>query len=646
MRSLNLQPLNITSIQPPQADNASLGASAQSAPELMFIVDRNGRILDSIAGDSTLLKSRAENLVGRRAQQVLPAEAAVAVAEALQRVSDGRARADVEYVQETTTGIRRLNAQCLRLDEDRLLVMVREINSAHNPATVYTQPSIIPVSLQELAEDSRLSILAGQITESCATQFGGARRVWMGLLQDSASVEWVGAWPDEGQLAEFAPSHVESVLQEKKEVVLENCNERQASSCGLFPLITEENVVALLGVASDQPGFFSDELTIQLRKYCHLAASSLSYALLYAEAERRLEQMQVVREIDLAILSTLNLRETAGVILEKIVQQFNVDAADILILDSTTDHLHYVKGIGFHAHTTIQSHLGLEQSYAGLAVRERRLVHIENLRHSPLNLMTACNFKKEAFQVYLGTPLIARGEVKGVLEIYQRHPLKVTPDWYNMLEMIANQFAIAIDNSLLLESLDRRNTEITSAYNATIEGLSRALELRDRETEGHTRRVAELTLLLADKIDISQEQRIHMERGALLHDVGKMGIPDDILRKPGKLTSQEWEIMKHHPLYAYNILSQIDYLKPALDIPLYHHEHWDGSGYPYGLAGEHIPLAARIFAVVDVYDALTSDRPYRTAWSKGQALDYMNSQSGQYFDPLILQTFMGMSSDL
>ena len=645
MRSLTLQPLNITSIQPPQADTASLGAPSQSTPELMFIVDRNGRILDSIADDSTLLKSRPENLVGRRAQQVLPAEAAVAVAEALQRVSDGRSRADVEYVQETSTGIRRLNAQCLRLDEDRLLVMVREIKGAHNPAAVYTRSSIKSVSLQELAEDSRLSILARQIAESCATQFS-ARQVWLGLLQDSTNVEWVGAWPDEDQLAEFALSHVENVLQGKKEVILERCNERPASSYGLFPLITEGNVVALLGVASDRPDYFSDELTTQLRQYCLLAASSLSYALLYAEAERQLEQMQVVREIDLAILSTLNLRETAGVILEKIVQQFNVDAADILILDSTTDHLHYIKGIGFHAHTTIQSHLGLEQSYAGLAVRERRLVHIENLRRSPLNLMTACNFKKEAFQVYLGTPLIARGEVKGVLEIYQRHPLKVEPGWFNMLEMIANQFAIAIDNSLLLESLDRRNTEITSAYNATIEGLSRALELRDRETEGHTRRVAELTLLLADKINISQEQRVHMERGALLHDVGKMGIPDDILRKPGKLTSQEWEIMKHHPLYAYNILSQIDYLKPALDIPLYHHEHWDGSGYPYGLSGEHIPLAARIFAVVDVYDALTSDRPYRAAWSKEQALDYMNSQSGQYFDPLILQTFMGMSSDL
>jgi HD-GYP domain-containing protein (c-di-GMP phosphodiesterase class II) len=645
MRSLTLQPLIIAGLQPTQTDKASLDATVQSVPELLFIVDRNGRILDSIAGDLTLLKSPPEKIVGRRTQQVLPAEAAVAVAEALQRVSDGRSRAHVEYIQETATGIRRLNAQCLRLDEDRLLVMVRDINGVNNPAGIYTQHSLETISLQDYAEDTNLSIPARQITESCASQFG-AQQVCLGLRQSSSAVEWLDTWPDTGHPAEFVTSHVNNVLQGKNEVILENTEGSLPSSHGLFPLLAEGKVVALLGLVSDQPGFFNEEKLIRLRTYCQLAASSLSYALLYAEAQRRLEQVEVVREIDLAILSTLNLRETAGIILEKIVQQFNVDAADILILDSAEDRLNYVKGIGFHAHNTIQSHLGLEQSYAGLAVRERRLVHIENLRHSPHNLITTCNYKKEAFQVYLGIPLIARGEVKGVLEIYQRDPLKVNPDWFNMLEMIANQFAIAIDNSLLLESLDRRNAEITSAYNATIEGLSRALELRDRETEGHTRRVAELTLLLADKINIPQDQRIHMERGALLHDVGKMGIPDDILRKPGKLTSQEWEIMKHHPLYAYNVLSQIEYLKPALDIPLYHHEHWDGSGYPYGLTGERIPLGARIFAVVDVYDALTSDRPYRTAWSKEQTLEYMKSQSGQYFDPLILQTFLGMSSDL
>ena len=645
MRSLNLQPLNITSLQPHQTDKTPSGEPVQGVPELLFIVDQNGCILDSITTDSTLLKSRPEKLVGRRTQQVLPAEAAVAVAEALQRVSDGRSRAHVEYVQETATGIRRLNAQCLRLDEERLLVMVRDINSANNLEAIYTQHSPKAISFQDYAEDTNLSILARQITESCAIQFG-ARQVSLGLPRNPAGVEWLSTWPDTDRPTEFAAFHIDKVLQGKNEVIVEHNDTRAPSSRGLFPLFADGQLIALLGIVSNQPGCFSEDQKARLRAYCQLASSSLSYALLYSEAQRRLEQVQMVREIDLAILSTLNLRETAGIILEKIVQQFNVDAADILILDSTEARLDYVKGIGFHTHNTIQSHLGLEQSYAGMAVRERRLVHIENLRHSPHNLITACNFKKEAFQVYLGTPLIARGEVKGVLEIYQRDPLKVNPDWFNMLEMIANQFAIAIDNSLLLESLDRRNAEITSAYNATIEGLSRALELRDRETEGHTRRVAELTLLLAEKINISAEELVHLERGALLHDVGKMGIPDDILRKPGKLTSQEWEIMKHHPLYAYNILSQIGYLKPALDIPLYHHEHWDGSGYPYGLTGEKIPLAARIFAVVDVYDALTSDRPYRTAWSKEQTLEYMKSQSGQYFDPLILQTFLGMASDL
>jgi HD-GYP domain-containing protein (c-di-GMP phosphodiesterase class II) len=645
MRSLILQPLNITSLPLPPADRAFPDASAQSAPELLFIVDQNGRILDSIATDSTLLKSRPEKVIGRRTQQVLPAEAAVAVAEALQRVSDGRSRSSVEYVQETATGVRRLNAQCMRLDEDRLLVMVREADGYHSQASNYVQPSVESSPFQDLAEDTHLSILAKQITESCASQFG-AQQVCLGLPQASAGMQWLGTWPAGPLPASFSASHVDSMLKEKNAVLIEHVGGRSLASSGLFPLLADGQVIAVLGLVSDTPGFFNEDMTARLSAYCQLAASSLSYALLYKEAQRQLEQVQVVREIDLAILSTLNLKETAGVILEKIIQQFNVDAADILILDPADNSLRCVKGIGFQERASLHSHLGLEQSYAGLAVRERRLVYIENLRHSPHNLITTCNFKKEAFQVYLGTPLIARGEVKGVLEIYQRDPLKVNPDWFNMLAMIANQFAIAIDNSLLLESLDRRNTEITSAYNATIEGLSRALELRDRETEGHTRRVAELTLLLAEKINISEEQRIHMERGALLHDVGKMGIPDDILRKPGKLTSQEWEIMKHHPLYAYNILSQIDYLKPALEIPLYHHEHWDGSGYPYGLSGEHIPLSARIFAVVDVYDALTSDRPYRTAWSKEQTLEYMKSQSGKYFDSLILQAFLGMSSDL
>jgi HD-GYP domain-containing protein (c-di-GMP phosphodiesterase class II) len=155
-----------------------------------------------------------------------------------------------------------------------------------------------------------------------------------------------------------------------------------------------------------------------------------------------------------------------------------------------------------------------------------------------------------------------------------------------------------------------------------------------------------MTMRLAEKMGIPAELREPIRHGSLLHDIGKMGIPDAILLKPGSLNTREWEIMKHHPIYAFNILSQIEYLKPALDIPLYHHEHWDGSGYPYGLKEDQIPLSARIFTVIDVYDALTSDRPYRMAWTKEQALEHIRLQAGRHFDPRIVRYFLELASEI
>lgn len=180
---------------------------------------------------------------------------------------------------------------------------------------------------------------------------------------------------------------------------------------------------------------------------------------------------------------------------------------------------------------------------------------------------------------------------------------------------------------------------MTLAYDDTIEGWSRALDLRDRETEGHTQRVTDLTLRMAQRMGMDEQQLTHLRRGALLHDIGKMGIPDSILLKPGSLDDAEWEIMRKHPQYAYDMLYPILYLRPALEIPYYHHEKWDGCGYPHGLSGERIPLAARVFAVADVWDALTSDRPYRPAWSKEKALEYIRSQAGSHFDPQVVKIF-------
>lgn len=188
-------------------------------------------------------------------------------------------------------------------------------------------------------------------------------------------------------------------------------------------------------------------------------------------------------------------------------------------------------------------------------------------------------------------------------------------------------------------ALERANRALLASYDTTLSGWSRALDLRDRETEGHSARVTALAVRLAQAMGISGEQLEHVRRGAMLHDIGKIGVPDAILHKPGPLADDEWAVMRKHPEFAYTLLAPIDFLRPVLDIPYCHHERWNGTGYPRGLAGEHIPLAARIFAVVDVWDALRSDRPYRRAWSHERTLRYLRMHAGTLFDPDVVRTF-------
>ena len=194
------------------------------------------------------------------------------------------------------------------------------------------------------------------------------------------------------------------------------------------------------------------------------------------------------------------------------------------------------------------------------------------------------------------------------------------------------------------EEIRRAHADLTLACDTSLEGWSRALELRDRDTEGHSQRVTQLTLRLARAMNIPADQLLHLRRGALLHDIGKMGIPDSILRKPGPLTEEEWVIMRKHPDYAYEMLSPIAYLRPALDIPYHHHERWDGMGYPCGLEGENIPLAARIFAVVDVWDALCSDRPYSSGWSTDAVREHIRSLAGTQLDPAVVEVFLSLEA--
>jgi putative nucleotidyltransferase with HDIG domain len=208
---------------------------------------------------------------------------------------------------------------------------------------------------------------------------------------------------------------------------------------------------------------------------------------------------------------------------------------------------------------------------------------------------------------------------------------------------LSHEIGLALASARLHESLRRSHEELAAAYDATLEGWSLAQEMRDDETQGHALRVSAAAVELGRALGLSAEDLVHVRRGALLHDIGKMVVPDAILHKVGPLTEEEWAVMRQHPVNGRDFLKRIEYLAPALDIPYCHHERWDGSGYPRGISGEAIPLAARLFAVVDAFDALTSDRPYRPAWSRQQALDYIQAEAGTLFDPKVVAAFVRLA---
>lgn len=195
-------------------------------------------------------------------------------------------------------------------------------------------------------------------------------------------------------------------------------------------------------------------------------------------------------------------------------------------------------------------------------------------------------------------------------------------------------------NTKLEDRVHARTKELADAYDTMLEGFARALELRDKETEGHSRRVTENTLKIAQKMGISGEELEEIRSGSILHDIGKISIPDEILHKPGKLTPEERIIVQKHPETAYKLLSPITFLNKAIEIPYSHHEKWDGTGYPQGLKGKRIPLSARIFAVADVWDALSYDRPYNKAWPREKIIQYLIDETGKHFDPQIVNIFL------
>ena len=360
----------------------------------------------------------------------------------------------------------------------------------------------------------------------------------------------------------------------------------------------------------------------------------------------QIQRLKTLRAIDLTIISSFNMKSVLTVLLESVINSLKVDAAAILLHNPITNTLECNAEQGFSTQRNNALDVPLGETLPGRIAIDRKPMYLYDLPVLEKQLSRYWLVTEEGFITYFGIPLMVKGILKGVLEVFHRSPIQPDDEWLDFLDALAGQAAIAIENIQINDGLRRANLSLSLAYDATIEGWSQAMDLRDKETEGHTRRVADLTVQIMQAFGMSDTEIVNARRGALLHDIGKLGVPDNVLLKPGALTEDEWKIMRQHPQYAYNMLAPIDYLNPALDIPYCHHEKWDGSGYPQGIAGEQIPFAARIFAIIDVWDALNSDRPYRPAWPREKIITYIRDQSGKHFDPQVVDVFLRVISEM
>ncbi|MBX3035273.1 MAG: GAF domain-containing protein [Anaerolineales bacterium] len=399
------------------------------------------------------------------------------------------------------------------------------------------------------------------------------------------------------------------------------------------PIRTANEIIGVIIVGIQKPRQVEEGYVRLLTTIAEIAGNAIYRSNLFDKNEEQIRRLTTLREIDTAITSSLDLRITLNIIIEHLMTKMGVSAASFLIFNPDSQMLDTLAASGFQNQDMNQASFNIGDGLATQALLNRKPIHVKELKNENNQIAN------ENFSSYYALPLLSKGTTRGVLEMYFKNTFTPNSDWIDFVQTLAGQATIAIDNAQLFENLQRSNQELSLAYDTTLEGWGKALELRDKETQGHTQRVTNLTLELAQRVGIPESQLIYIRRGALLHDIGKMGVPDNILRKPTALTEDEMNEMKKHPQYAYELLYPIPYLRSAVDIPYCHHEWWDGSGYPRGLKGEEIPLAARIFAVVDVWDALLSDRPYRKAWKRDEVCKYILNLSGKQFDPNIVKEF-------
>ncbi|WP_448523048.1 HD domain-containing phosphohydrolase [Pseudothermotoga sp.] len=519
--------------------------------------------------------------------------------------------------------------------------------------------SLTDILEQLIKSDLNVKERAKMVARACVELFG-AHSAWVGYAAPDKNVKVMGKYPEDDPSLEnlvarwddspYGRGAAGRSIKNGKHVLIEDTlgDERHEAwrekaklfgirTVAAFPLVNPKGVYGTLVVRSDKPGFFNEKKIQALQLLANAAASALENAQLFEDLQKNFERISTLQGVDRIILSSTDLNDVLEGILEKIVRSLNVDAGFLALYDKKGQRFEHFAKHGFKTNTLGEMLKHFEENFCDTSTSEKPFEvgssHYHSLRKGLM--------QEEKFHWYRGLTVSLRNpSLCCLFEVYRNDSFEPDPDWLKFFDAIVNQIKIAIERITLLKDLQEANLKLLKAYDETIEALARAIDLRDAETYGHSERVANLTMEIAKAMGVEKEQLIHVRRGALLHDIGKLAVPDRILLKPGKLDEEEWKIMKMHPLYAQEALSKIEYLKPALDIPLYHHERWDGNGYPFGLKAEEVPLSARIFAVVDVYDALSSERSY--AWTKQEAIDYIKNESGRQFNPKVVEVFLNI----
>ncbi len=604
-----------------RASEVKFRSYIENAPLGVFIADQSGRYVEVNATATKMLGYTESELLHLSIPDVLAPEALEEGLQQFQKVTqDGFAFAELIFRRKDGTQFWS-TVLTVRLSKDRFMAYCQDITERVQAARLLRSSKqviegiINTIPLRVFWKDKNLVFLG------CNTEF--ARDA--GFTDPKEIIgkdDFQMVWRDQAEL----------YRSDDRQVIESGRSKLQIEEPQTTP---EGNTITLL--TSKVPLRDSEEKVIGvLGTYMDITERKQEQS----KIQQQLEHLNAISAIDQAITANFDLKLNLSLILKYVTKELGIDAADILVFNPGSQLLEYGADHGFRTRVISEASMRMGESFAGRVMLERQLVRIPNLKEEPGNLFMTTLLKGEDFVCYYGLPLIVKGQINGVLELFHRAEFTPKTEWLEFLNSLAGQAAIAIENSTLYSSLQHSNLELHLAYDATIEGWSHALDLRDKETEGHTQRVTEMTVNLARSFGFSKAELMRVRWGALLHDIGKMGVPDGILLKPGPLTDEEWVKMKMHPTLAFELLSPIHYLREALDIPYCHHENWDGSGYPRGLKGDQIPLAARLFAVVDVWDATTSDRPYRPAWTKEKALQHIRASSGSHFDPQAIEAFM------